>query len=105
LVGTQLTADLIAAYPQVDSIFSANDDLALGGLFHAMAANIAIPDDLAYLVPYGIEIGKATPIQLSSVETPRFEMGSRAAALLLVTEAEGAQTVDLDFEIFSGGST
>lgn len=105
LVGAQVTADLVAVHPDVDCIFYANDDLALGGLFHAMKSGVSIPDDLAILGFNGIQIGKATPIQLSSVETPRFEMGIRAAELLLATEADGSQVIDLDFKIFTGGST
>ena len=104
-IGTQVTEEILLAHPGIDSIFYANDDLALGGMFHAMKAGMSIPDDLAILGFNGLEIGKATPIQLSSIETPRFEMGSRAAELLLTTQTEGPEVIDLNFEIFSGGST
>ncbi|MFK7853229.1 MAG: LacI family DNA-binding transcriptional regulator [Granulosicoccus sp.] len=105
LVGAQTTTDLLSEHPDLDCIFYANDDLALGGLFHAMKAGMSIPDELAILGFNGLQIGRATPIQLSSVETPRFEMGTRAAELLLALETEGSQIIDLDFKIFSGGST
>jgi len=89
----------------VDGIFYANDDLALGGLFHTMAEGIDVPGELALLGFNGIEIGKATPTPLSSIETPRFEIGAKAAELLLQPHPSGQEIVDLKFRIFEGGTT
>ena len=100
--GSQATADLLRENPDIDCIFYANDDLALGGLFHALAAGIDVPGDLGLLGFNGIEIGKATPIPLSSIETPRFEMGREAAKLLLSSKTEGNLIKDLSFKISDG---
>ncbi|MEM8916761.1 MAG: LacI family DNA-binding transcriptional regulator [Pseudomonadota bacterium] len=105
LVGSRATADLLTDFPEIDCIFYANDDLALGGLFHAMAASIAVPKDLGILGFNGLEIGKATPLPLSSIETPRYEMGARAAELLLTSKTDDREIVDLNFKIFEGGTT
>lgn len=104
LVGARATADLRAEHPGIDAIFYANDDLALGGLFHAMSEGISVPEDLGLLGFNGIEIGKATPTPLSSVETPRYDMGVRAAEILLDATLE-QQVVDLNFNVFRGGTT
>jgi LacI family gluconate utilization system Gnt-I transcriptional repressor len=103
-VGSQSTAALLQQAPEIDCIFYANDDLALGGLFHALSAGINVPGELGLLGFNGIEIGKATPIPLSSIETPRFEMGREAAKLLLSSKENGNRIKDLSFKI-SGGKT
>lgn len=104
LVGSKATAALCTEHPDIDCIFYDNDDLALGGLFHAMSAGLTVPDDLGLLGFNGIDIGKATPTPLSSIETPRYEMGTRAAELLLDPQSKGT-IVDLDFTVFEGGTT
>lgn len=105
LAGASATAELLAASPEIDCIFFANDDLALGGLFHAMSAGIKVPDELGIMGFNGIDIGKATPLPLSSIETPRYEMGVMAAQMLLRAQHEEPQIVELDFRIFEGGTT
>ena len=102
VAGSRTTADLLAQHPDIDCIFYANDDLAMGGLFHAMSANIDVPGDLGLMGFNGIEIGKATPLPLSSIQTPRFEMGQEAARLLLSAKTDGHRVVDLSFQVFEG---
>lgn len=105
LVGSKATAALRAAHPEIDCIFYANDDLALGGLFHAMATGLDVPGDLALLGFNGIEIGKATPKPLSSIQTPRFEMGAQGATLLLKAREGHHDVIDLQFQVYEGDTT
>jgi len=108
LVGATATAELLSDHPNIDAIFYANDDLALGGLFHAMSEGLRIPEDIGFLGFNGIGVGKATPTPLSSIETPRYEMGVRAAELLLNSQSDERSekfVVDLDFKVFQGGTT
>ncbi len=105
LTGSTATANLLTEHPEIDCIFYANDDLALGGLFHAMSAGIDVPRQLGILGFNGIEIGKATPRPLSSITTPRHLMGGQAAQLLMNAQAGPAQLVDIGFEIFEGKTT
>ena len=104
LIGSAATAELLAQHPEIDAVFYANDDLALGGLFHALSEGLRSPEDMGFLGFNGIAIGKATPKPLSSIETPRYEMGVRAAELLLNSKGEKL-VVDLDFNVFQGGTT
>ena len=105
LVGSQATAILYQAHPEMDCIFYANDDLALGGLFFAMRSGIEVPGKLGLMGFNGIDIGKATPLTLSGIETPRYEMGEVAARLLLTAKSDGPRTIDLSFQIVSGDTT
>ncbi|PYG26701.1 LacI family DNA-binding transcriptional regulator [Pelagimonas varians] len=104
-VGSSATAKLIEMHPELDCIFYANDDLALGGLFYAMRSGIDVPTELGVMGFNGIDIGKATPLLLSGVETPRYEMGQEAARLLLSSKFEGPQVKDLSFKIIDGETT
>ena len=94
-----------ADHPEIDCIFYANDDLALGGLFHCMTAGIKVPDRLALMGFNGTDIGKATPLPLSSIETPRFEIGQRAARHLLATDGDRNRVEDIGFRVFEGRTT
>lgn len=104
-VGSEATAKLYAAHPELDCVFYANDDLALGGMFHAMRSGIDVPGDLGLMGFNGIDIGKATPLRLSGIETPRYEMGQEAARLLLSSKVDGPQIKELSFKIIDGETT
>lgn len=105
LVGAQATAKLSQTHPDLDCVFYANDDLALGGLFYAMRAGIDVPGRLGIMGFNGTDIGKATPLTLSGVETPRYEMGQEAARLLLSFRSEGPRIKDLAFRVIDGETT
>lgn len=105
-VGAQTTELLLARSPQIDAIFFANDDQALGGLFHCQRAGLRIPEDIGLIGFNGIDIGLTTPTVLASVVTPRYQMGVETARLLLAAADDpGARKViDLGFEIRLGES-
>jgi LacI family gluconate utilization system Gnt-I transcriptional repressor len=105
IVGSRATARLCQTYPDLDCVFYANDDLALGGLFYAMRAGIEVPDRLGIMGFNGIDIGKATPLTLSGIETPRYEMGQEAARLLLSFRRDGPRIKDLAFRVIDGETT
>lgn len=96
-------ARLLKRQPTLDAIYFSNDDLALGGYFHCLEHNIAIPSGLALFGYNGLEIGRLTPQPLSTVHTPRIAMGRTGASLLL---AGGPSTVvDAGFELIVGATS
>ncbi|MEM7694169.1 MAG: LacI family DNA-binding transcriptional regulator [Pseudomonadota bacterium] len=103
-VGRAAVAALLEADPTLDSVFFANDDLAVGGLFHAMAAGLSVPGQLGILGFNGIPLGEALPIPLTSLATPRFAMGATAARLLVEGKATAAHRIDLGFSLTAGAS-
>ena len=103
-VGRAATAELLAAYPETDCIFYATDDLGIGGLFHCMQKEIAVPKRLGLLGFNGIETGKAAPTPLTSIETPRFEIGRQAAELMLLPADAPGSVKDLGFKLTDGRS-
>ena len=82
-LGEKLLNQILNEYPQVDGIFCCNDSLALGVLFGCQRLNIPIPQQIAIAGFHGYDIGQSVNPKLSSVLTPRFEMGKIAAEILL----------------------
>jgi LacI family gluconate utilization system Gnt-I transcriptional repressor len=103
--GARALRALLARHPQADCVFFANDDLAVGGLLHCLAEGIAVPDRLAILGFNGIELGQALPVPLTSIRTPRYEMGVRAAEILAAPVSGAPRIIDLGFHVTEGQST
>ena len=83
-----------------------SDDMAVGGLFHCMAAGISVPDDLALFGFNGLDIGLALPQPLSTIRSNRFDIGKRAVEVFLSNEIrpDQPQTIDTGFEIIEGAT-
>lgn len=95
-------ARLLARRPDLDAVYFSNDDMAIGGYFHCLAAGIGIPDRLAIFGYNGLDIGTVTPQPLSTIRTPRVRVGQMAAKL--VTDNAPSQVIDLGFELIAGAT-
>ncbi|ACA17066.1 transcriptional regulator, LacI family [Methylobacterium sp. 4-46] len=93
---------LLARAPDCDAVYFSNDDMALGGYFHCLAAGITVPDRLALFGYNGLDVGRLMPQPLTTIRTPRVEAGATAARLLC-TDAP-ATRVDLGFELIVGAT-
>ncbi|MGH6861887.1 MAG: substrate-binding domain-containing protein, partial [Phyllobacterium sp.] len=93
---------LLARSPGLDAVYFSNDDMALGGYFHCLAHAIAIPSRLAIFGYNGLDLGRAMPQPLSTIQTPRVATGQVAAQL--VVENASSQVVDLGFELIEGAT-
>lgn len=96
-------ARLLARQPKLDAIYFSNDDLAIGGYFHCLENGISVPGQLALFGYNGLEIARLTPQPLSTIRSPRVQMGEVGARLLLA--GGQAQVVDLGFELITGATT
>jgi LacI family gluconate utilization system Gnt-I transcriptional repressor len=107
--GSQGIQQLLAQKLDIDAVFFANDDLALGALFYCQSNGISIPGDIALAGFNGIEMCQSITPRLTTVSTPRFEIG-RMAGDLIRKHIEGAQTPDvkkyqLDLKLIEGSTT
>ena len=94
--------DLLQANPDVKAVYAHNDDMALGGYFHCLADGIAVPGRLALFGFNALDIAAAMPQPLTTIRTPRLEIGTAAAERLA---ADGpAETVDLGYELIAGAT-
>lgn len=108
-LGGALFKNLLAANQgQVDAVFCANDDLALGALFEAQRMNIAIPQQLAICGFNDIEAATYVNPSLTSVAVGRYEMGVKAAELIiqaLEKQPIDEKRIDLGYAIKQRQST
>ncbi|MBT0718935.1 LacI family DNA-binding transcriptional regulator [Rosenbergiella epipactidis] len=90
--GATMMQEALDNVPNLDAIFCTNDDLAIGVLRACQAANIDIPQRIAIVGFHGLEIGQITTPRLTSIKTPRYEVGKQATELLL-QRVQGHETV------------
>lgn len=104
--GRHMTAEILSGADRPDAIYYSNDDLAAGGIMHCMSEGISIPDDIAMAGFNGLPYLDALPIQLTTIKTPRYDIGFQAAKHLAIHSKADAHTapklVDLGFELSVG---
>lgn len=93
---------LLARKNRPDAVYFSNDDMAMGGYFHCLAHNIAVPAQLALMGHNGLDVGRFAAQPLTTVRTPRREIGVAAARLLLNSEPAGIH--DLGFTLLAGAT-
>ncbi|MBZ8138621.1 LacI family transcriptional regulator [Rubrivivax gelatinosus] len=101
-LGARLFERLLARHPEVDAVFFCNDDLAQGGLLAALRLGVEVPRRLA-VVGFNDLAGSDQMLPpLTTVRTPRAEIGRAAAAMLLRLmrgETVAPASLDLGFEL------
>jgi LacI family gluconate utilization system Gnt-I transcriptional repressor len=101
-MGGGLLVSLLAQHPDVDGIFFCNDDLAQGALLEALRRGIDVPGRVAVVGFNDLEGAAQMVPRLTTIRTPREEMGRRAAHMLLSLmrgEPVGDPTVDVGYEL------
>ena len=105
--GAELLRQARLEYPELDSIFCTNDDLAIGAAFECQRQGLRIPQDIAIAGFHGHDIGQVMEPRLASVITPREQMGRLGAERLLARirgEEVLPKKLDLGFTLSSGDS-
>jgi LacI family gluconate utilization system Gnt-I transcriptional repressor len=107
-LGGTLMADLLSKTADIDAVFCANDDIALGVLFECQRRHIAVPEQMAIVGFNDLDFMAVAVPALSSVRTNRYEMG-RDAADMVVDSIEGRRpterVVDLGFKVMERQSS
>ncbi|WP_263264251.1 LacI family DNA-binding transcriptional regulator [Pseudomonas sp. RIT-PI-S] len=101
-LGGELFRQLMECHPDVDGAFFCNDDLAHGAIFEAQRLGVKIPQQVAMVGFNDLPASAHMVPRLTSIRTPRAEIG-RQAALMLLDRLDGRapQTGpnDLGFEL------
>jgi LacI family gluconate utilization system Gnt-I transcriptional repressor len=84
----------------VEAVYFSNDDMAIGGYFHATAAGLSIPGQLALMGHNGLDVARFAPQALATILTPRRAIGAAAARLLMEDAPAGRH--DLGFTLIEG---
>lgn len=107
-IGNIMFEQILSVRPRVDAIFFCNDDLAQGGLLAALRMGIKVPRQVS-IAGFNDLPGSAEFLpSLTTVKTPRWEIGVRAAKMLLQLmrgEPVAESNVDLGFELVVRQST
>ena len=107
-LGSVLFEQIMRQRPAVDAIFFCNDDLAQGALMAALRMGISVPSQVAIAGLNDLTGSDQMLPPLTTVRTPRAQIGQAAAEMLLTlmrTEAPASAQVDLGFEILQRQST
>jgi DNA-binding LacI/PurR family transcriptional regulator len=81
--GLAATAALLRARPDVDAVFAADDQMALGAMAALRAAGCRVPDDVAVVGVDDVPAGRYTSPSLSTVAIDRAFIAEQALALLV----------------------
>jgi len=107
-LGGQMLAEILKNDPEVDAIFFCNDDLAQGALLAAQRLKIKVPQQLAIVGFNDLTGSDLIGPGLTTIRTPRAEIGQAAAQMLLALMREEdvpMPSVDVGYELMIRGST
>ncbi len=108
LGGQLLQAVVAESNGKCDAVFCCNDDLALGALFESKRMNISVPDDIAICGFNDLESSSLVEPAITSVASPRFDMGHKAVEMLVNAFGKPKQTtapLDVGYQIMTRRST
>ena len=101
--------ELLTRVPQLDAVYCANDQIAIGAIKYCAEHGISVPDDIAIFGTDDIFAASIVSPPLSTVSVPKFEMGSAAVELihcrLTDPEFSSRQAVLLPYELTIREST
>jgi LacI family gluconate utilization system Gnt-I transcriptional repressor len=107
-LGVQLLTETLAKAPDVDALFCNNDDVALGALFECSRLGLPVPGRIGISGFNDFDMMSVAQPSMTSVRTPRFEIGRKAMELALAALAgrpPDARVVDVGFELQVRDST
>jgi LacI family gluconate utilization system Gnt-I transcriptional repressor len=107
-LGARMFEQIMGQQPAVDAVFFCNDDLAQGALLAALRLGVAVPDRVAMAGFNDLTGSDQMLPPLTTVRTPRAEIGTAAARMLLALmngESVASPCVDLGYEVLVRAST
>jgi len=107
-LGARMFEQIMGQQPAVDAIFFCNDDLAQGALLAALRLDIAVPQRVAVAGFNDLTGSDQMLPSLTTVRTPRAEIGNAAASMLLALmrgESVDSPCIDLGYELLVRGSS
>ena len=106
-LGGEMFENIVRSGQAVDAIFFCNDDLAQGALLAALRLGVSVPGDMAVAGFNDLTGSDQMWPPLTTVRTPRAEVGTEAARMLLALMAGRPvpkPCVDLGYELVVRGS-
>jgi LacI family transcriptional regulator, gluconate utilization system Gnt-I transcriptional repressor len=107
-LGSMMFEQILGQTPAIDAVFFNNDDLAQGALLAALRLKVDVPARIAVAGFNDLTGSDQMQPPLTSVRTPRSEIGAQAAQMLLALmrgQAVPRACVDVGYELVIRGST
>ena len=107
-LGGQMFEQIMSQQPPMEAIFFGNDDLAQGALLAALRLKIKVPQKVAIAGFNDLTGSDQMLPPLTTVRTPRAEIGAAAASMLLRLmrgEPVPVPCIDVGYELVVRGST
>lgn len=107
-LGAELVQKLLSEHEACDAVYFCNDDLAHGALFWCSQNGVPVPQRLAVVGFHDFSASAWTPPPLTTIETPRQEIGREAARLLMACIEEPglpARQIDLGARLIRRASS
>ncbi len=105
--GKSATRRVLETNPELDIIIYGNDTAAAGGMFHCLEQGIDVPGHLAIAGFSGLRMGQALPRALTTISFRRFDIGRRAAKVVInsMVGQKEPKLIDMGFELIAGESS
>ncbi|WP_323785054.1 LacI family DNA-binding transcriptional regulator [Thalassovita sp.] len=81
--GRQLTGEILNRSPGLDCLYFSSDLMTIGAYMHCLAEGLSVPGDIALAGFNDLEMLQGLPLQLATADAHRFEIGQKAAAIVL----------------------
>ena len=81
--GREMTETVLTRTPDLDFIYYSNDMIGAGGLLYLLEKGINIPGQIGLAGFNGVELLQGLPKQLATMDACRFEIGQKAAEIIL----------------------
>jgi len=107
-LGASLFEELLRSRPDVDAVFFCNDDIAQGGLLAALRLGVKVPQQIAIAGFNDLAGSDQMLPPLTTVRTPRSQIGEEAAQMLLRLmrkDAVPTSSLDLGYQLVVRAST
>jgi len=106
-LGGELLSRALSECPQLEGVFCTNDDIAIGTILACKERAIRVPEEISVVGYNALDIGQAITPRLTTVSTPRYQIGEKSAELLLAAiegERQERNIYDLGFTLKRGES-
>jgi LacI family gluconate utilization system Gnt-I transcriptional repressor len=107
-IGWNAIAEVLGAHPELDALFFANDEMAVGAVLRAQRDGIAIPERVAIAGFNGLPVSALVTPALTTIISPRKLIGRKAAEMLLARisgAAPAARRINVGLELAVRQST
>lgn len=102
--GRELTERMLSRSPDLQCIYYSSDIMSVGGYMHCLASGLDVPGDLALAGFNDLPMLKGLPIQLATTDAHRFEIGQKAAEIILAKEHASPRVIALQPSLSLGES-